>query len=238
MTKQIKFISRSEYHFAVADKPVPAASRLPDWWKNSPSYLTFEGDATKKIRVRNTHANTAFKKCAPMLDSLTSGYLIPLWADVQINEENDEPFINWRVKKHVFETHATQASDIPVPIGYNKRVFKYMNPWRIVTPPGYSILVVEPFAYRNLPFRPIPAVVDSDVSTLELLFPVWVKDGLDQVVEAGTPIAQIIPFKRNSWQAEVIQGTAEEYEKLEDANFGKHLVNHYSRFVRQTKTYK
>lgn len=238
MDKKIKFISRSTYHFNVADKPFPASKAIPDWWKNSPTYINPDNSPTKQFRVRNRMANTAFKKCAPMLDGLTSGYIIPLWADVQVNMDQGLPFINWRVTEDVFTMHGEQASHQPHPAGYHKNVFKYLNPWRIITPPGYSILVVEPLGYRELPFRPIPAVIDTDVSTLELLFPVWVKNDLDTVVEAGTPVVQIIPFKRDSWQAEIIEGTKEEYETLEDANFGKHLVNHYMRHVRQSKSYK
>lgn len=33
------------------------------------------------------------------------------------------------------------------------------------------------------------------------LFKVYVKDGFSGIVEAGTPIAQIIPFKRESWES-------------------------------------
>lgn len=238
MDKTIKFISRSTYHFNVAQKPFPAAQAIPDWWKNSPSYIQPDSTPTKKFRVRNGMANTAFKKCAPMLDGLTSGYIIPLWADVQVDMDEGVPFINWRVTEDVFTMHGEQASQMPSPPGYHKMIFKYTNPWRIITPPGYSILVIEPLGYRHLPFRPVPAVIDTDVSTLELLFPVWVKDNIDEVVPVGTPIAQIIPFKRDSWQAEIIEGTKEEYNMVQDANFGKYLVNHYSRHVRQKKSYK
>jgi hypothetical protein len=236
--KQIKFTSVSEYHFKVAEKPYPAAQAIPDWWKNSPAYLKEDGTETKKFKIINRISNTGFKKCAPMLDGLTSGYIIPLWADVHAEINNDEPYLNWRVTRPVFQEHGKQARDIPNPKGYNKTVFKYLNPWLIQTPPGYSFLAIEPLGYRGLPFRPIPAVIDADVSTLELLFPVWVKEGIDEVVEAGTPIVQILPFKRDSWVSEFIEGNREDYQTLEDANFGKHLINHYSRRVRQKKSYK
>ena len=237
--KTIQFISRSEYHFKVAEKPFPSSQAVPEWWRVSPSYVNAETQTPeKKLRLKNRVANLGFKKCTPMLDGLLSGYIIPLWADVEVHIENTEPIINWRVKEQVFQEHGTQAKDIPTPAGYHKTVFKYMNPWRIKTPPGYSLLVVEPLGYRSLPFRPVPAVVDTDVSILELLFPVWVKEKSDGVIEAGTPIVQVLPFKRDSWISEFIEGNKKDYEILEDANFGKHLVNHYAKRIRQNKSYK
>lgn len=236
--KKITFTAKSNYHTKVADKPYPAASAVPTWWKMSPSYIDNNGQPTKVFRVRNRQANTAFKKCGPMLEALTMGYIVPLWADVQVNTENEHPFINWRVKDQVFEQHGAQASEVPNPVGYHKTVFKYMNPWLITTPPGYSILAIEPPGYRNGVFKPIPGIVDTDATSLELLFPVWVRNDTDEVVESGTPIVQILPFKRDSWESEFLETTLDEYMTRQDAEFGKYLINNYMRRIRKNRSYR
>jgi hypothetical protein len=181
-----------------------------------------------------------------MLDALTSGYIVTLWADVQvrqvISEENGKPYprVTWRVNYPlgVFSQHGKSSEKINPPLGYSNIVFKYQNTWIPRTPPGYSVLITQPFGYRDLPFCAIPAIVDSDKSQLEIIPPMWVRENFEGIVEAGTPLFQIIPFKRSDWKAEFDYYKNQEYEKIEDKNFNKHLISHYIRNVWSKKSYK
>ena len=70
--KEILFHSeRSEFDIL---KPYPASKDIPEWFKNTPPVA--ENDLTAR-------------RCIPLLDSFSAGYMIPLFSDVYFNEEND-----------------------------------------------------------------------------------------------------------------------------------------------------
>ncbi len=62
--------------------------------------------------------------------------------------------------------------------------------------------------------------------------------GVQTLVEKGTPMVQVIPFKRESWKAEYSSLAEGEYDALEDATFGSTIKNHYKRFVWTKKDFK
>jgi hypothetical protein len=208
-------------------------------------FISEENPDGKKLLVENLSSNASFKKCTPMLDALVSGYIITLWADVLVRQVPSQegqlnPRITWRVEYSagVFEQHGFNSNQIPPPLGYSNKVFKYLNTWIPHTPPGYSVMVTSPFGYNNLPFYAVPAIIDSDKSQLELIFPMWVKEGFEGLVEAGTPLIQLTPFKRTNWKTEFDYLKDGEYIKIQDKNFGKNIVNNYIKNHWSKKSYK
>jgi hypothetical protein len=239
MTNKITFSAQSEHLFEVAPRPFPAAQALPEWWRSMTPYdVDYDNPEGKKLIIRNHNSNATFKKCTPMLDALTSGYIIPLWSDVLVRQVNGLPEITWRVSYPVFEAHGSSSRFVEAPAGYNNSVFKYINPWIPRTPKGYSVLFTQPFGYKDSPFHAIPAVLDSDSPSIEIIPPVWVKKDFEGVVEKGTPMLQVIPFKRENWQSEFDFYTKEKLEVERDKNFAATIVNNYVKNHWSKKTYK
>ncbi len=247
MTNIIRFTAKDEYGWAVQNKPIPTSAKIPDWWRKMTPYVKSPDNPNgTKIMVENRIVNATMKKCTPMLDALSSGYLLTLWSDVQIRQIKNvdgtyAPRVTWRVSSNegVFQLHGNEAiSDMTPPLGYSTYVFKYMNTWIPHTPKGYSILFTAPFNYENLPFYAVPAIVDSDKSSIEIIPPMWVQEGFEGIVEAGTPLVQLLPFKRTDWKAEFDYLKNGEYQKIEDKTFNKNLVNNYIRNHWSKKTYK
>jgi len=236
MGKNITFKAKSKYGFDTQIKPYPAASSIPNWWKDEEPYLKVPG-YNQKIFLSEGRTNASFKKCTPMLDALSSGYIIPLWADVHVSQENGFPVLSWKTKSNIFEIHGETARKVQNPIGYTNIVFKYLSTWIPITPEGYSCLITSPFGYRDLPFSAIPAIIDSDKSKLEIIPPMWVKDGFEGIVEKGTPLIQITPFKRESWNSSFEYYTDEEYLQQEEKTFNGTIVNHYIKNIWSRKTY-
>ena len=82
MDKKIKFIAVHDYAWELADKPYPAKNNIPNWWKDMPPFISeFDNLEGKNFILRNMRNNLSPKKCMPMLDAITSGYIVPLWAD-------------------------------------------------------------------------------------------------------------------------------------------------------------
>jgi hypothetical protein len=238
MKQVIKFEAKDEYAWEVVPRPYPATQAVPDWWKAMTPYSkTIDNPEGNRLIVRDRVSNAGPKKCVPMLDALTSGYIIPLWSDVQVKNEDKNKLITWRVMQSVFEEHGNQAREVQTPIGYNPQVFKFMNKWRIITPKGYSCLFIQPFGYRQTGVQAIPAIIDTDKNDLEILQPVWFTNEFEGILEKGTPMMQVIPFKRSDWKAEYSYLKDGEYQKSEDKSFGSTIVNHYMKNIWSKKTY-
>lgn len=245
MTKTITFKAINKWGFDVQPKPVPASAAVPKWWKDLPVYTTLEGpysngawSSMNRLFVRDRSSNFGPKKCTPMLDALTSGYVINLWADVQISNENNVPLITWKTHNNVFEPHGPASEVVETPEGFYPRAFKYLNTWVPITPPGYSVLITSPFGYKNLPIRAIPGIIDSDKSQLELVAPVWIKQGFEGIIEKGTPILQITPFKREDWVSEFSYYKEDEFDRIQESTFNGTIVSHYLKNIWSKKSYK
>jgi hypothetical protein len=236
---KIKFTAKDPFLWEVALKPIPASQTIPEWWRDMTPYdkSPYNPEGTKLI-VENYASNATFKKCTPMLDALTSGYIIPLWSDVQVTQVNGHAKITWLGRKSVFQQHGDSSRHIKPPNGYTNQVAKFMNPWIPNTPKGYSVLVTQPFGYHDNPLYAIPAIIDSDSSTLEVVPPMWVKEGFEGIIEKGTPMIQITPFKRESWTSEFDFYKEGQYEVVEDKNFNSTIVGHYIKNHWSKKTYK
>lgn len=210
----ITFKYMDDFSFNVHDRPLPAKEFIPKWYRDMPPYHPGPGNPDgKTLIVENFHSNSSAKKCTPMLDAMTAGYIIPLWTDVQVRQVNGTPLITWKVQADVFELHGDSAHTIPAPPGYDQIVFKYINKLWIQTDPGYSISVSAPAGHYNQPFLQIPAVIDSDSKSMAPTpFPVWIKKGFEGVVEKGTPMAQVVPFKREAWTHNIDVAEEREYE--------------------------
>lgn len=241
---KITFRARSKTDFETQLKPVPAATLLPEWWRKQPPYnISPDNPDGKKFVLMNRASNASPKKCTPMLDAIVSGYIIQLWADVKIERspspQDIPPSMKWQTHADIFSMHGDAAHNLPHPPGYTKWVFKYSNCWIPETPKGYSILVTAPVGLRDAALLAIPAIVDSDRSTLELAFPMWVRDDFDGIVEKGTPLVQLTPFKRENWTSEfTYYENGYYYNVIEERNFSSTLLNHYVKNAWSKKTYK
>jgi hypothetical protein len=234
---EIEFVALDKYAFEVCPKPFPASQAIPQWWKDASPYVKGpQNPDGKKIIVENRESNASFKKCTPMLDLLSSGYIVPLWADVQIKNENNLPYISWRVNKEVFEQHNGQ--EVEVPDGYNSLQFKFLNQWVPKLPKGYSALIIACPGYPNNPFRAMQAIIDYDKTTHALYPPIYVKENFEGIVEKGTPMFQIIPFKRDNWKSKF--SFLEEGELLIniDRDVKATIVNNYVKNFWEKKSYK
>ena len=178
--------------------PVPAGKLIPEWYKNAKSYLNNE----KKPSI--DQAFVTIKKCVPVFDSMTAGYLILLGRDIYCEQTETGPFFHWRTEGDeesgkVLTQHVEfQVQDHPDnTLGHQ---LKIENQWMIKTDPGYSCLIIPPM-HRDNQIVVLSGIVDTDKYYEKINLPFNLKnDKFEGMIEAGTPIAQIIPFKRESYK--------------------------------------
>jgi len=190
---QIEF--RLQQHLqGVVPEPYKAGEKLPKWFKN----LIPDTDTGSEFPI-----GTA-KRCMPMLDALGAGYIIPLPVAVSAKANENDVNLSWR------------TGDVFVPVGQhspaqvgesewsNKGVFKWVNPWQIITPEGYSCLFITPVNQPDLPFKCFTGIVDTDSYHNMINFPfLWTKFPYDKILDQGEPIIQVIPFKRQQWKHKI-----------------------------------
>ena len=115
---------------------------------------------------------------------------------------------------------------------------KWHNAWGIETPPGYSCLFIPP-VHRETPMVALPGVVDTDTYTAPVNFPFVLKDPkMEGLIPAGTPIIQVIPFKRETWQMEIGTGKDLENANKVSSKLRVKFFDSYKTQFRQPKEYR
>jgi len=175
------------------EQPQPASKFTPDWYKDTKSYI---GNIKKPTGAGATDAT--IKRCIPVFDAITAGYIITSPADVYVSLKESIQFFEWSSLGLISFHPIEQAPNHPA---RNQHAYpKWMNPWAVKTPKGYSTLFTQPM-HREAVFTILPGIVDTDTYTAPVNFPFIVNDpNFEGLIPKGTPIAQVIPFKRDKWQ--------------------------------------
>ncbi|MFN3844684.1 MAG: hypothetical protein ACK4RZ_02545 [Paracoccaceae bacterium] len=173
--------------------PVAAKSYLPDWFRKLPPV---DPDVESP-----TNTGLTIKRCLPFLDAMTTGWIIPLPATVrlEISEGGTKVDSGWDFDRPLVASHGMhQVKGNPMGA---RPPCKFINFWTITTPPGWSCLFVNPLNRPNGVFEVVAGVVDTDTYRSPIHFPFFAtgEDGL-YTIEKGSPLVQIIPFKRDATQ--------------------------------------
>jgi hypothetical protein len=213
-------------------KPKPASRFIPDWYKNLESYMSGE-----KKPDGNGSTTATVKRCMPVFDAISAGYIIVSPADVYVSQRDGQPYYEWANLGLISFHPKEQAPEHPHRNGLNAFP-KWINHWAIKTPKGYSTLFVQPF-HRESVFTILPGVVDTDTYTAPVNFPFVLNDPkFEGIIPAGTPIAQVIPFKREEWEMS-FGGQKEFIEQSQITNkLQTRFFDRYKNMFRVNKEYK
>lgn len=212
--KIINFIASTQEILDIADKPYPAVRNLPEWFIKTDRYV----DGIQDIDEYGD-PNSTVKKCMPMVDLIGAGYHIPLPSDTWLDNfgEKDLKFRwSWTDYQLIIMQKREQHTTYPTPFGYYESIFKWVNPWIIKTPPGWSCLFTHPSHHEELPFRTLPAIVDTDKYPTFVNLPFYVRKGFNGLIPKGTPIVQVIPFKRETFKSEFSYDKGNKLKKIWD----------------------
>jgi hypothetical protein len=177
-------------------KPKPAYTCIPDWYKKTQSYVN-----SKERDVEFSSAtNQSIKKCMPVFDILTAGYIIPTYCDLYI-KKNSFGQIVYLPSGNPSAINFHSIIQAPYHPNMNQYPYpKWENPWSIKTPKGYSSLFIPPAHGGNKYFTVLEGFVDTDTYSAPVNFPFVLKDiDFEGLIPAGTPMVQVIPIKRDSW---------------------------------------
>lgn len=170
---------------------------IPDWYKKTKVFV----DTNKEPNI--LPYNKTLKACTPFLESFTTGYMIPLSVDIAIKQTENGPIVSWNQNNItvVEKRHNNINSLLPIPEGYSDLHFVWKTQHSIDIPNGYSFLITHPLNRMDLPFFTLSAVVDGKFTLFPGSVPVFFSRSFEGVIKAGTPIAQVIPFKTENWSS-------------------------------------
>lgn len=201
----IEFIPVEKYGIGCVE-PRPATKEIPKWYKNMPPLRRFYYPDNE-----NESKDFTAKKCIPILDAFTTGYYLvtkydSIWSldedgtheckcPAKLVDGDSKP-----ITMHPWE----QIRDIELGGIYNEYAYKFTSPYVIKTPPGYSCIFTHPFNQVS-PFLTLTGIVDTDMHPLAVQFPFLMIKNYEGVIKKGTPIVQIIPFKRDDWTHSIVE---------------------------------
>ena len=188
-------------------KPVLAKTVLPSWWKKMKIFQAIRGQRTQTIRA-----------CPAMHDWTKSGWYLLANRDIEVlcgsdrDSLSDDNFATRDPsgKSYASPTHPSDQFDNAFDyikdgeFGHVRDAFKCRNPWNIITPKGYSTYYVDPFLFQNKYFATWQGMIDTDKFNVnqdnsQIIF--YPKVNHSFTIPSGTPLCQIIPFKREEWTA-------------------------------------
>lgn len=217
--------------------PQPASKFLPDWYRNTPSY---KDKPQYQVNTDTQESGTikrgaTIKKCMPVFDAMTAGYIVPLPVDIFVTQQDGHPWYQWSSSNFIEFHGIVQAPTHPMSNGFSYP--KFMSPWLIKTPPGYSCLFLQPL-HRASAFNIIPGVIDTDSYLGAINFPFVLNDlNFEGILSAGAPMVQVIPFKRESWKR-VWGGQKERDDHVNSQNrLNAQFFNVYKNIWRHKKEY-
>lgn len=204
MKQLIKFIKNRPWLTVESDSvPKPTIQTIPDWYRKADRFAVKpDGEYWQDPMVGGKIPT--WKACPAIFDIMGTGYVYRTPCDIEFYEENS--IIKVKVlddrNKDFIQVRPPMPQFIP-PMGYHEFHFAWWSDWAVKVPDGYSVLYTQPFNRFELPFLTTSGIIDNDQVNLPGTMPFFVVKGFVGVVPAGTPYAQMLPFKREDWHSEV-----------------------------------
>ena len=138
-------------------------------------------------------------------DAMSAGYVLVTPCDIKVIQKEGKPIIEIDSKFQTFISPRGPMENFHAPEGYDEQHFAFLMQWGISTPKGYSSLCVSPLNRFDLPFIVTNGIIDSDNLPTPGNLPFFIRKGYEGTIPAGTPYLQVIPFKREEWDAKAVR---------------------------------
>ena len=243
MWKKISFRPISEYTDSLIQIPKPGTNHVPAWYRTERLFSNGENDWFKANKKNPDFVGT-YKLCVPIVDSLTAGYILTTSADIVVENVGSEKYIPkffWKVDNQLIDMpdgiDHKSLGNYPIPSGYADFLTRWCIDWHIKTPNKYSLWLTHPSHRYDLPFLTLNGFVDTDRHPGALKLPFFIKNGFEGIIPSGTPIAQILPVKRDLWISKKLK-YLEGYYKMAYNAIARSVVRTYKHNFWSKKIYK
>ena len=211
---KIQFISTVEGLETIEEcLPKPAKHFIPQWFKDIPS-----------------SDSASVKFCPSFPDYFSQGYIVPMWCDTKLQYDKEEEAWSWSTSSNLFSLDAHGNKQF---LNYKKAsfngvdgqfVFKANCPWRVVTPPGWSVLQLPLFYHFNQEWSVLPGVIDTDIHHEINQQILYHGNGKSIDLKSGSPFVLYVPFKRSNKLKLDIRYQNENDKKIDQINKLKSVI--------------
>jgi hypothetical protein len=198
-------------------------TNLPDWFRR----ISKEG--------------AALRKCVGTIDLLAAGVTLPIWTNYRFRPDNNG---TWETGADDFYPSAVTGgtpTSIGQASGFNHESTgecpmtsvrkietgqypKLVNPWRIETAPGWSTLMIPCYWEPSEDYTVVPAIVHTDYyHSMNVVLNLT--GDRPFALKYNTPIAQLIPFKRDSDFTKVLFNDESDFKYYASTGFGSGFVS-------------
>ncbi len=230
----IQFISE-DYDACNEFPPLPASKIVPEWYKNIPVALT------KVPGYIDNDGVPSIKRCMPVLDYMTSGYVLRNSYEINVWPFEKDSIKSFQLecnKKNYVGAHPYHQAPTSEMNGTKNHYFKINQEWLIRTPPGYSCLIYQPHYLFRKEFQMFPAIVDTDKHDDFIGLIGLINTDKEFTIPPGEPLVVVFPFKREDWKMDV--SFDPKIGSKSSFKYFLHGVWHgfYSKFFYTKKTYR
>lgn len=198
---KIEFVPSRKNDDGLLVAPSPAMQHIPEWYKMLAKHnrSNNERELHPSNHIGTDGAIVATKSCMPFFDAMAWGYMYTLEDDLHVDlDDEGKPILSWKGELMIVDKRPT--IELPVPTGCHPIHYGWRMGWYYETPPGYSILVTHPMNRYDLPFIVQSGIIESDTWGLPVFTAFFLKKGFRGTIPKGTPIFQMIPFKRDNFE--------------------------------------
>ena len=216
-------------------RPEPVKNNKPQWFLDKDKYSKdangkyytdlFRNRETGNLEVQKI---PSWKSCPAMLDIFSSGYYLFTPTDITFKEnleiEYDDKWksggVGWK-----FCNPRGIETEMPYPEGYSASTFAWVPNWYMEVDKDYTVLLTHPININDLPFKTMSGFIDASNTLMgsgNISF--YIKENWTGIIPAGTPYAQVIPFKNEPWSSEIVNYTNEQIQENAKNKFEKYLI--------------
>jgi hypothetical protein len=210
--QKIKFISNRPWLNEDSDScPKPIMKTIPEWIRKADRFAVNEQNGEYWEMPGLGGKIPTWKSCPAIFDIMGTGYALRTPCDIEFFLDDNQKICS-KVLDPMYKDFIQERMPMPQfksPMGYHEDHFAFFIDWGIAVPDGYSVLYSPPFNRFELPILATSGIVDNDKVNLSGTLPFFVVKGWTGVLPAGTIYSQMLPFKREHWDSEVV---------IEDAN--------------------
>jgi hypothetical protein len=181
---QVDFFVPDQYAFAVEYSPIEKASKfIPKWYKECPS-------SQENLRT--------VKGCVGVINTLTSGFIVPAWSEFKINWNSQE--ITWQNSDGMSIMSHHPKEQIP---GFCDNYFavKITSPWLAFFKKQTKVMFMPPIYYTGFdtPYKMVPgcqatATKHNMMLTNNFLFFEKRQNQQSILIEHRQPISHLVPL--------------------------------------------
>jgi len=186
---------------------VPWDNRLMEM----PPYINSQAPAPTWLKAAAQNEGS-IRRCAATIDVVTAGITLPAWTNFRfhLSERKDD----WIVRMDQFDemVQGSRPKFMNQPFSFiqtgecpmtDVRAIKQatypklVNPWRFITAPGWSCLILPVMHQPNKNWTLLPGIVHTDFyHEMNCVLNITATENFS--IQWGEPMAQIIPFRRDS----------------------------------------